>query len=697
MNLIKCKACFLLVVSIFLSYAAFCQEEASKEESEITALKKEISSANEKDKAKLILGLSEKYFYINSDTAFFYANQAHKLARKHKNKMYQAEALCYKGRINFRRYFHNLTEEQLDSALYIFTELNDENGISIVHSDFARLYIWQGKLDKAIEHLKKSEAYILQTNDTLRIIKNTNKLGVIHQKQGNYIKALEIYLTCAELSESIGNKRTLANAYQNIGTIYSEINETEKSLEYYKKAVSLHKELEYEHSWVNLYYNIANKYTELEKWDLALENINTYIKIKTELGEERTLTGAYTIIGDIHKYKGDFYSASVNYEKAIKLCYDANDSISIADLLNSIADLKYHINDYKNAIIHAKNALTYTNNLHTVLSSNSILFKSYEELGYYKEAYTAKKVYHQINDSISGLEVQKQLNELETKYETSQKENKIIRLQQENNNKEIALLKERQSKLILIGLLVFISLMSVFGFINYKKNQQQKQVKITSQKIELENRLLRAQINPHFIFNCLNSVQGYIVNKDLNKAIRYLSDFGSLVRSALTFSLHEMITIKDELNILEIFLNFEKERLGDKLQYSINIDKNIDIEVAKVPPMIIQPFVENSIKHGIGPKQGQGNIKITFKESNDNSELICLVEDNGVGRSFHTNKSKNSEHISLGQKLTKDRLKLFENKFQHNYNFEIIDLTKNNIATGTMVKIRLPYSSTTVN
>jgi len=203
---------------------------------------------------------------------------------------------------------------------------------------------------------------------------------------------------------------------------------------------------------------------------------------------------------------------------------------------------------------------------------------------------------------------------------------------------------------------------------------------------------LRAQMNPHFLFNSLNSINTMILNDEPESASRYLSKFSKLVRLMLENSEQPQVTLKDELETLEAYIQLEAIRFKNKMDYKIETDSSIDQDEILIPSMVLQPFVENAIWHGLLHKNKKGLLTINIKEEGDN--LLCSIIDNGVGRekSLTLKKDGGLKKKSMGIKITADRLKLLtKQKIKDVIN--IIDLKDNeNNALGTQVNIQIPLS-----
>jgi len=211
---------------------------------------------------------------------------------------------------------------------------------------------------------------------------------------------------------------------------------------------------------------------------------------------------------------------------------------------------------------------------------------------------------------------------------------------------------------------------------------------------ESEQKALRAQMTPHFIFNSLNSIQQLIANNDTREAVKNMSTFARLMRRILENSKSTVIPLAEELQTLRLYLELESLRFGDRFIYEIIIDPDLDLEAAEIPPMLIQPYVENAIWHGIMNKEKQqGRVEIKIVERND--QLICCITDDGVGRKNAGRiQGKHHQHESSGMKITKERLKILNATHNSNMSLHVVDLEDaEGNATGTKIEIFIPLNS----
>lgn len=227
------------------------------------------------------------------------------------------------------------------------------------------------------------------------------------------------------------------------------------------------------------------------------------------------------------------------------------------------------------------------------------------------------------------------------------------------------------------------------------KNAYQLVSKEKQQALIYQSRLLSSQLNPHFMFNALNSVQYYVLNEEVEPALDFVSDFSKLIRLTLKNSLKDYINLTTEIEFLNSYLKLEQQRFRSKFDFIIEVDENIEEQECFIPPMLLQPYIENTVVHGISNKPSKGNIKIVFKE--EDSNILCTIDDDGVGREEAIklkNITKGKEYISLATDLTALRLDLLNKVSKGQYSSKIIDKkTKSGKSKGTRVEVRFPKIS----
>lgn len=264
---------------------------------------------------------------------------------------------------------------------------------------------------------------------------------------------------------------------------------------------------------------------------------------------------------------------------------------------------------------------------------------------------------------------------------------------------------KQQRRYVYIGI-GFLAFLSTFLFYNNRLRRKRQAAVLAQEKsaqqlkeAELKNRMnditlsaLRSQMNPHFIFNCLNSIKLYTKENNTAEASDYIGKFAKLIRNMLDNSRSDRISLESEIESLKLYIELEAMRFKDKLQYSINVDKDLDISFIDIPPLLVQPYIENAIWHGLMPKKEGGHININISQNTADNLLLISIIDDGIGReaSAAINDNKQQYHKSMGTEVTGERIALINEKYQSKANVTITDLYNNNQPAGTQVTIKLP-------
>ena len=251
-------------------------------------------------------------------------------------------------------------------------------------------------------------------------------------------------------------------------------------------------------------------------------------------------------------------------------------------------------------------------------------------------------------------------------------------------------------QILIIAVVILITWLLVAWRFRILRRKEQERTSVQQKLNELEQMALRAQMNPHFIFNCLNSIQNFIITNDLEQTNLYLSEFAHLIRQTLDNSEKSTISITNEIKYLKRYLEMEMMRFGHSFNYNIEVDPELDADMEHIPTMILQPYIENSIRHGIRYREkGGGYIDIKFQKSMEG--FICIIQDNGIGRK-KASEYKSQLHVeyqSKGMSLTAERINILNRQLSEPIRIEIDDLNDaHDQATGTRITLRFPYTIT---
>jgi len=313
-----------------------------------------------------------------------------------------------------------------------------------------------------------------------------------------------------------------------------------------------------------------------------------------------------------------------------------------------------------------------------------ILYFINDEKKITEKAHKYHIAYSNAKDTLNKLQKNRETIELQTRYESERKDQQIDTLSLENELKESRL---QQKNYFLFGSIGLFILFLMFGFILYRQNK----LKTSQQMLVLQQKLLRSQMNPHFIFNSLTSIQNYMLDEESFKVSKYLSRFSKLVRNILDSSIEENVPIEQEISTIENYIELQKIRFKSKFDYTLEVDEAIDQQNTTIPPMLAQPFIENSIEHGIKHKKTKGNIHIHF--SLLKNMIVLEVEDDGVGREKAKEilNRQNLDHKSMATDITRERIRVMNKKLKRKIIFNILDLKdENGDPTGTKVVFEIP-------
>ena len=605
------------------------------------------------------------------------------------------------------------TRTKLDTARFYADSIKllsyngkDKNRVAMAHFYYGMADRFAGNYHQGIWHTQKAIEYYQEIGDSTKLSGVLYQVASMHQKLGNYSESLVAYQRGIDIYRQDNNTQGVANSLLAMGHIKRTINKNE-AIKTYEEAIIRFKELDDKEGISMSLEGIGNAYSEIKDYNKGQEYLFKSLEIAKEDGSSYR-------VADITENIGTNYSLIGNYQKALKLQKEA---LNIRNSLPSKRDIAQSLNHVGRAYLKLGNndlAQDYflkslklskeINNGLLLRRNYSALIKYYEALNRKDLAFDYQKLFMVIKDSMAGVEKNKQLLEIETKYQTIQKDKEIALLTTENKLKE----KEAQrqddiKKAILAGSLLALLLAGLLIYTLRQKLKNQKiiaakneEIKISNLKKELstlEMKALRAQMNPHFLFNCMNSINTMILRDDNTNASKYLTKFSKLVRLMLENSENPKVTLQDELEMLNAYIALESIRFKGKIDYVLEVNKDIDKETTLIPSMILQPFVENAIWHGLlHTKNKTGKLSIKVYEKND--VLHCSILDNGVGRAaaLKLHKKTKLKKKSMGIKITTDRLTLLT-KEKIKEVVKIIDLKddKNN-PLGTQVDILIPIS-----
>jgi hypothetical protein len=599
---------------------------------------------NDTSQLSKLLKQARKHQFSNPDSFIYLLNILDKGAKKLKSKKHEYLVNFFRGSYFLGQGDYENALTNLTSSLKLAKEVDNTRYINYNHLAISSVYIFLAYYPLAQEHLMTALKNFEKEKDYEGAAGVYLNLTFINTEQKDYELANKNSKKAFEYYSQEKNDLGLARALLNLGEVNYYLKNYKDAIIYSKKAL-IYTKLSNQPSMDGLIYqNIGNVFLDTNAPDSAMVYFNKSLAATKQWGKSFSFAECKQSIAKA-------FASQRKYPEAIKM---AIESYKIADE-TQMTQVKANAAD--------------------------LLSKFYSISGNYKSALFYKNIASVINDSLFTKEKYKVQNEVEAIYESQKKEQQIETLSKE---KQIEVLKNQQSKYYIFTLLILLIIIAVVAILFIRNNR----LKAVHKTIELEQRLLRSQMNPHFIFNAVSSIQEFIMKKEPLEASSYLSNFAKLMRSILNNSATEFITVDEEIETLEHYLKLQKLRFDNKLEYEIIVDDELETSELVIPPMLGQPFIENSIKHGIAKKTtGIGNLTVELYQENNN--LMFEIKDNGIGLDASAKSGDNNQQ-SMATKITQNRINNFKKEYKNEVDFMVKNITNNNKVAGVCVTFKLP-------
>jgi tetratricopeptide (TPR) repeat protein len=575
-----------------------------------------------------------------------------------------------------------------NKALAMATTLKYNRGIALANLSLGKLVTGNGDNTGGLKYY--STALQVAKENGFRQIQGDalTRYGNLYGNISLYDSSFICYARAIDIFESIRDTFSLGHAYNGLARIYAQTGNMPSTYAYLQKALAINAGNRFPLLTANTYTNLVIYYFFNNKIDSSLRCGAIAVKIYDSIGDRYSIGELYQNVASVY-YATKQYDSALNwYNKAVVLFRQRQNKYSEAGTLIDIGHIYWARHNYTEAEKYYKASLQISKEIkfYANIYQNE---KCLAELASYNKDWSAAYQYldaaQKVKDTMISEEKVKSLAELTTRYEVKQIQDRNTILAKEN---DIQKLRLRQKDILVYAGFGLTLLAMVIGVLIYR----QSRLKAQQQKMEMEQKQLLAQINPHFIFNCLTSIQQFIYQNDIMNAGKYLTDFARLTRQTLDNSMTETIALTDEIAYLQNYLKFEQLRFEDKFDYSITCEPDVETDVIDIPGMIIQPFAENAIKHGLCTLTDRKGM-LTIHFSDENNVLVCRIDDNGIGREEARRRKALSEtqYKSHGMDITAKRLALVSKMQGRKYDITIID-KKDAVgnATGTTVVIRFP-------
>ena len=692
---------------LFLLILLFTKSHVLAQSTKVDSLLSRLKTAKEDtNKINLLNQLSYSYRNRQPDSGLFYGEAAMALAKKLKWKEGMANAYNCIGNNYYSLSDAPKASDNYKQALTIYQQLNDKQQVAQSLNNIGTVYLYLlSDYLTALDYHEKARKLFEQLNYKPGLATNAGNLAIIYESLGDYPNALQKFQQAESIDEKINNQEGLATALGNMGIFYDDLSQYTKALEYCKKSLGIFQSIGNKVGVASNLTSIGNIYLDLHKFPDALQSYQQSLEMYKQMDDKSGMAKSLGNMGLVYANSSHDSEALKYYNQSYNINRDINNKSGMAGTLNNIADIYVNAPDsvikktgyrseerYAKAIEKLKQSLqlsTETGELDLQQYALSSLSSVYEKQKNFALAYSTYKTYIVIRDSILNDEKQKEITQKEIEYQYSKRE-EVLKANQEKKD-VLATAEIKRQTLIKNYTLGGVSMVGIFSFFMIVSYNRRKKTTFEKQVSEVEMKAMRSQMNPHFIFNCLHSINKYVIDNEKENASDYLIRFSKLMRLILENSCSQEVTLENDLAALELYMQLEAMRFQHKFQYQIQVATDIDIENTLIPPLLLQPFVENSIIHGIQNKEG-GLIKISV--SREDGMIRCVVEDNGIGRkkSIKIDSDKGKKRESLGIKITNERLQIINRLKKAKTAINIFDINETDrLMSGLRVELLLPF------
>jgi tetratricopeptide (TPR) repeat protein len=598
-----------------------------------------------------------------------------------------AQLLNRVKRINWNNYFEEYKDQGPVRKLLdycqkknlAYGEIECSNGLGLMFR----------QLGKPLDAERKHKAALLlatSSGDTVNMMISLNNLGVNSRRIDDLKAATDYHMEVINLAEhfSIQSntvKKSRCIALNSLGNIHISLKQYAKAIEIFKQSNAIERTMNSDIGQAVNLANIGEAFELSGRIDSARHYYTESLIFNEKVGSVLGIALCNNNLGKTYLDEKEYSKALTYFEKAIELTRTTGDKYHLIISIQNAARVWIEQKQYQPAAEPLNESIQLAKEINARIflkEGYMLLSRIMQETGKYRESLDFINLSHQYSDSIFNDENQRHLNEIQAKYETEKQKQQIELLNKEH---ELNTQHLRFQRVLLWGLGIFSVLVAVVLVL---LNSQQK-INNRTREIELNQKLLRSQMNPHFIFNALGAIQNFMLKNEGRKAAFYLSSFSSLMRSILKNSREEQITLQEEKETLENYLNLHQLRLGNRLSFAVIVSDELLNEEISIPPMLIQPFVENAVLHGIENTEENGRIEVHFEK--ENGYLKIAVDDNGKGiDAAKTDKN----HVSYAIQIFEERVENLRKTFGTEISYRIENKrTLAKISSGTLVTVML--------
>jgi two-component sensor histidine kinase len=536
--------------------------------------------------------------------------------------------------------------EYANEGIYISKQSGCVKQLGDLYNSFSIICIYAGNNTDAFTYMDSAIVLYKHVDFKEGVAGVIGNKGSLYNNTGEFDKALDLQYQCLALYTELGNKSAVATTLTNMFIIFNTQHDFARAYKAISQAYELFVELDELDGKAMTTYNLAVLYAEMQKPDSCLLFSQQSVAFYQQLGNPDDIANGYSIYSIALRDNKDYTNALAYADSAITIYNSIGHERKYLEALQYKAENHFYLEQYELSIAVAKKIAEESarRELKQIeCNAAKLLMDNYTATGDYKNALDYSKRYHALEQEMLNENSISEINRLKSEFDFERKELELETAVGETKILELELNKKN-------AYLISLVLIFIFGFVIIGFILKQRQLTTQQKTAQLEHKALRTQMNPHFIFNSLNSIQRMYVEGNMDEANEFTADFAELMRRILDNSTKNLVTLHEEIELLTLYLSLENMRCKNMFDFTFDVEEKIDSQHTLIPPLIIQPFVENAIWHGILPKRQRGRIKIELRR--ENKFLRCTVEDNGIG----IQKKSTHFHESHGMRITEQRI-----------------------------------------
>jgi tetratricopeptide (TPR) repeat protein len=599
----------------------------------------------------LLLGIGKRIFAQDSARVYNSLDSVKQLP----NDTGKVSLLIEKGKA-MGRYFdsHKMENPFFQEAITLGVRLKFNRGLATVYNEVGISKRNKSQYILALDYHERAIKYAEDTKDDHLISASLNNAGVDCRRMDKLQEGFDYHFRALQAAEKVNDVRNICVATNSIGNIQLSTEKYEDALRHFTKALQLEEDSKNDLGVAINLGNIGYAYQGLKKIDLAIEFFKRSLATNQKLKREIGMAICYNALGAAYQEKKDYPTAMLYLQKALSVNDQVEDKVHVAESYLSIGKLLGLEHKYDEAYQHLMKSIEisqFWGFKYMLMEAYKALAANFKASGEFEKSLGAMDKSLVYKDSILDDKSAMALAQMQAIYEVDRKDNQIRLLE---HDKQISEMRTKRNAVFIFSLTGFLAMLMMGGFYYLRH----RSLRAKKQTLQLELRSLRSQMNPHFIFNSLSSIHRYIWSNNQEEASDYLTKFSKLMRMILDNTQHTFISLNKELESLQLYLDLEKLRCNGIFEYEITLEGDINEEEVLLPPMIIQPYVENAIWHGLVHQSGQGILSI--RVAVNGKTLSCTVTDNGIGRkkAMEIKARKGLSHNSMGMKVTEGRIDL---------------------------------------